>query len=60
MRFVPHDKMRQSLVEQGLVDAATGDITAAGHEYVRDLMRRINTHRQTSSGKADQYLKAQP
>lgn len=41
MGFQPHDQMLQNLIAQGLIDKETGDITPAGHEYVRDLQRRI-------------------
>ena len=43
MKHVPHDKMIQSLIEQGLIDPKTRALTAAGHEYTRALTAHYKT-----------------
>ena len=43
MKHLPHDKMIQSLIEQGLIDPTTRALTAAGHEYTRALTAHIKT-----------------
>jgi hypothetical protein len=43
VKHVPHDKMIQSLIEQGLIDPKTHALTGAGHEYSRALIARLKT-----------------